>query len=109
MPGKYALGHKSVNFILATGGPAIIRLAYTAGKPAIGVGPGNGSVLVDESADLRTAVASIVMSKTFDNGMICAAENSCVVVDHGTLYQDFISLLIERGCYICSPDGLLIV
>jgi acetaldehyde dehydrogenase/alcohol dehydrogenase len=73
--------HPDIALILATGGPAMVRAAYSSGKPAIGVGAGNTPVVIDESADIKRAVASILMSKTFDNGVVCASEQSVIVVD----------------------------
>ncbi|EMD3231974.1 bifunctional acetaldehyde-CoA/alcohol dehydrogenase [Salmonella enterica] len=73
--------HPDINLILATGGPGMVKAAYSSGKPAIGVGAGNTPVVIDETADIKRAVASILMSKTFDNGVICASEQSVVVVD----------------------------
>ncbi|WP_310621390.1 bifunctional acetaldehyde-CoA/alcohol dehydrogenase [Flexibacterium corallicola] len=73
--------HDDINLILATGGPGMVKAAYSSGKPAIGVGAGNTPVVVDEHADIKRMVASVLMSKTFDNGVICASEQSVVVVD----------------------------
>ena len=73
--------HADTNLILATGGPGMVKAAYSSGKPAIGVGAGNTPVVIDETADIKRAVASILMSKTFDNGVICASEQSVIVVD----------------------------
>ncbi|EFT7087809.1 bifunctional acetaldehyde-CoA/alcohol dehydrogenase [Salmonella enterica] len=73
--------HPDINLILATGGPGMVKAAYSSGKPAIGVGAGNTPVVIDETADIKRAVASVLMSKTFDNGVICASEQSVVVVD----------------------------
>jgi len=73
--------HKLTSCILATGGPGMVKAAYESGKPALGVGPGNNCSIIDELCDIKDAVSSIIMSKTFDNGMICAAEQSVVVVD----------------------------
>lgn len=73
--------HPDINLILATGGPGMVKAAYSSGKPAIGVGAGNTPVVIDETADIKRAVASILMSKTFDNGVICASEQSVIVVD----------------------------
>ncbi|EGL8543966.1 bifunctional acetaldehyde-CoA/alcohol dehydrogenase [Salmonella enterica] len=73
--------HPDINLILATGGPGMVKAACSSGKPAIGVGAGNTPVVIDETADIKRAVASILMSKTFDNGVICASEQSVVVVD----------------------------
>ncbi|MDU4094420.1 MAG: aldehyde dehydrogenase family protein, partial [Pantoea sp.] len=71
--------HPDINLILATGGPGMVKAAYSSGKPAIGVGAGNTPVVIDETADIKRAVASILMSKTFDNGVICASEQSVIV------------------------------
>lgn len=73
--------HPYINLILATGGPGMVRAAYSSGKPAIGVGAGNTPAVIDETADIKRAVASILMSKTFDNGVVCASEQSVIVVD----------------------------
>ena len=89
--------HESTNLILATGGPAMVKSSYSTGHPAIGVGSGNAPVLVDETADLKQACGSIVLGKTFDNGMICAAEQSVVLVDE--IYDEFKEMLKGRGVY----------
>ena len=68
--------HPQIDIILATGGPGMVKSAYSSGKPALGVGAGNTPALIDETADIQMAVSSILMSKTFDNGMICASEQS---------------------------------
>lgn len=73
--------HEGINLILATGGPGMVKAAYSSGKPAIGVGAGNVPVVIDESADIKRAVASILMSKTFDNGVVCASEQAVIVLD----------------------------
>jgi acetaldehyde dehydrogenase/alcohol dehydrogenase len=70
---------KKSDIILATGGPGMVKAAYSSGKPALGVGPGNTPAIIDESADIVLAVSSIIHSKTFDNGMICASEQSVIV------------------------------
>ncbi|WP_392566525.1 bifunctional acetaldehyde-CoA/alcohol dehydrogenase [Utexia brackfieldae] len=93
--------HPDVTTILATGGPGMVKAAYSSGKPAIGVGAGNTPVVIDETADLRRAVASVLMSKTFDNGMICASEQAIVVVDK--VYNQVRDLLIEYGAYVLDP------
>ncbi len=77
---KQLMSHRDINLILATGGPGMVVAAYSSGKPAIGVGAGNTPAIIDETADIKTAVNSILLSKTFDNGMICASEQSVVVV-----------------------------
>ena len=73
--------HQDVNLILATGGPGMVKAAYSSGKPAIGVGAGNTPAVIDETAHMKMAVSSILMSKTFDNGVICASEQSVIVLD----------------------------
>lgn len=73
--------HPDINLILATGGPGMVRAAYSSGKPAIGVGAGNTPVVIDETADIKRAVSSILMSKTFDNGVVCASEQAVIVMD----------------------------
>ena len=99
---QHVLGHPDIHFILATGGPSVVDLSYHSGKPAIGVGAGNCPALIDETANLQEAVSGIIISKTFDSGMICAAENSCVVVD--AVYNQVKDLFLERGAYICSHE-----
>lgn len=93
---------KEADIILATGGPGMVRAAYSSGKPAIGVGPGNTPAVIDKSADVLLAVNSIIHSKTFDNGMICASEQSCIVDKsiYGAVRDEF----IKRGCYILNPE-----
>ncbi|OCG03999.1 bifunctional acetaldehyde-CoA/alcohol dehydrogenase [Gilliamella sp. wkB112] len=90
--------HDDVAAILATGGPGMVKAAYSSGKPALGVGAGNTPVIIDETADLKRAVASVLMSKTFDNGMICASEQAIVVVD--SVYNEVRRLLNEYGAYV---------
>ncbi|OCG56710.1 bifunctional acetaldehyde-CoA/alcohol dehydrogenase, partial [Gilliamella sp. Fer4-1] len=92
--------HDDVSAILATGGPGMVKAAYSSGKPALGVGAGNTPVVIDETADLKRAVASVLMSKTFDNGMICASEQAIVVVD--SVYDEVRSLLTQYGAYVLN-------
>lgn len=92
--------HPDVNCILATGGPAMVKAAYSSGKPALGVGPGNTPAVIDETADIKMAVSSILMSKTFDNGMICASEQAVVVVKD--VYEEVKKEFAFRGAYILS-------
>ena len=92
--------HESIACILATGGPGMVKAAYSSGNPALGVGPGNASAVIDETADIKMAVSSILMSKTFDNGMICASEQSVVVVD--SVYEEVKKEFIYRGAYLLS-------
>ncbi len=94
--------HKHTNLILATGGPGMVQAAYSSGKPALGVGAGNTPALIDETAHYKMAVSSILMSKTFDNGMICASEQSVVVVDE--IYDIVKKEFAERGAYILSES-----
>jgi len=93
---------KETDIILATGGPGMVRAAYSSGKPAIGVGAGNTPAIIDETADILLAVNSIIHSKTFDNGMICASEQSVIVLD--SVYNKVKKEFEDRGCYILSKD-----
>lgn len=114
---QYLMQHEKTNLILATGGPGMVKSAYSSGNPALGVGAGNTPAVIDETADLQMAVSSILMSKTFDNGMICASEQSVVVVD--AVYDAVKAEFLKRGAYILSakekealgkvimPDGKL--
>ena len=88
---------KEVDTILATGGPGMVKAAYSSGKPALGVGAGNTPVIIDDSADIKLAVNSIIVSKTFDNGMICASEQSVTVLE--SVYEAVKEEFIKRGCY----------
>ena len=92
--------HPLIDAILATGGPGMVKAAYSSGKPALGVGSGNTPAVIDETADIKTAVSSILMSKTFDNGMICASEQSIVAVKD--VYEEVKKELEYRGAYILS-------
>jgi acetaldehyde dehydrogenase/alcohol dehydrogenase len=94
--------HPDVNLILATGGPAMVKAAYSSGKPAIGVGAGNTPVVIDEFADIKRAVASILMSKTFDNGVVCASEQAVIVVDE--VYDAVRERFAGHGGYMLSPS-----
>jgi acetaldehyde dehydrogenase/alcohol dehydrogenase len=98
---NFLMKHESVNMILATGGPSMVKAAYSSGKPAIGVGSGNTPAVIDETAHLKMAVSSILMSKTFDNGVICASEQSVTVV--GEVYEEVKREFAERGAYFLSP------
>ncbi len=93
---------RSADIILATGGPGMVKAAYSSGKPAIGVGPGNTPAIIDDSADILMAVNSIIHSKTFDNGMICASEQSVIVLDK--IYDAVKKEFAARGCYFLSPE-----
>lgn len=92
--------HPQVNTILATGGPAMVKAAYSSGKPALGVGAGNTPAIIDETADIKMAVSSILMSKTFDNGVICASEQSIIVVKE--VYEQVKAELEYRGAYLLN-------
>ena len=92
--------HKDINLILATGGPGMVKAAYSSGKPAIGVGAGNTPVVIDATANIKMAVSSVIMSKTFDNGMICASEQSVIVED--PVYDAVKEEFINRGCYFVT-------
>ena len=93
---------KEADIILATGGPGMVRAAYSSGKPAIGVGPGNTPAIIDDTADIVLAVNSIIHSKTFDNGMICASEQSVIVLDH--VYDAVKAEFKARGCYFLNSE-----
>lgn len=93
---------KEADIILATGGPGMVKAAYSSGKPALGVGAGNTPAIIDDTADIQVAVNSIIHSKTFDNGMICASEQSVIVLD--SIYDRVKAEFVKRGCYILS-DG----
>ncbi len=95
---------KEADIILATGGPGMVKAAYSSGKPALGVGAGNTPAIIDETADVVLAVNSIIHSKTFDNGMICASEQSVIVAD--SLYKQVKDEFIARGCHILNKDEL---
>ncbi len=92
---------KEADLILATGGPGMVRAAYSSGKPAVGVGAGNTPAIIDDTADLVMAVSSVIHSKTFDNGMICASEQSVIVLDK--VYDAVRAEFSARGCYFLSP------
>ena len=95
---------QSVDTILATGGPGMVKSAYSSGKPALGVGAGNTPAIIDESADVILAVNSIIHSKTFDNGMICASEQSVIVLDK--VYDAVKAEFAKRGCYILNSEEI---
>lgn len=99
--------HPHVDMILATGGPGMVKAAYSSGKPALGVGPGNTPAVIDETADIKMAVSSILLSKTFDNGVICASEQSIIAVDD--VYDEVKKELEYRGAYILNDEERKIV
>ncbi|MGS0824321.1 bifunctional acetaldehyde-CoA/alcohol dehydrogenase [Shewanella sp. 0m-8] len=94
--------HKEINLILATGGPGMVKAAYSSGKPAIGVGAGNTPIVIDETADIKRAVSSILMSKTFDNGVVCASEQAVVIVDE--VYEAVKERFASHGGYILNAE-----
>lgn len=93
---------KEADIILATGGPGMVKAAYSSGKPAVGVGAGNTPAIIDDTADVVLAVNSIIHSKTFDNGMICASEQSVIVLDG--VYDKAKKEFADRGCYFLNPE-----
>ncbi len=95
---------KESDLILATGGPAMVHAAYSSGKPAVGVGPGNTPAIIDDTADILLAVNSIIHSKTFDNGMICASEQSTIILDK--VYDKCKAEFLKRGCYFLNKEEL---
>lgn len=96
---------KDSDIILATGGPGMVKAAYSSGKPALGVGPGNTPVVIDDTADIKMAVNSIIHSKTFDNGMICASEQTVTVLD--SVYEEVKKEFAYRGCYFLKKGAEL--
>ena len=99
---RLLMNHPYVNLILATGGTGMVKSAYSCGKPALGVGPGNVPCYIDKTAKLKTSVNDLVMSKSFDNGMICASEQAVLV--HKDIYKEFEALMREAGCYFVNPE-----
>ncbi len=95
---------KEADIILATGGPGMVKAAYSSGKPALGVGAGNTPAIIDDSADILLAVNSIIHSKTFDNGMICASEQSVIVLD--SIYKEVKKEFAKRGCYFLKENEI---
>lgn len=96
------LAMKEADIILATGGPGMVKAAYSSGKPAVGVGAGNTPAIIDDTADILLAVNSIIHSKTFDNGMICASEQSVIVID--SIYNKVKKEFADRGCYFLNDE-----
>jgi len=97
---QHLMSHEGINLILATGGPGMVKSAYSSGNPALGVGAGNTPAIIDETADIKMAVSSILMSKTFDNGMICASEQSVIV--HKDIYDEVRKEFEYRGAYLLN-------
>ncbi|HIK12870.1 MAG TPA: bifunctional acetaldehyde-CoA/alcohol dehydrogenase [Oscillatoriaceae cyanobacterium M33_DOE_052] len=94
--------HRDISLILATGGPGMVKAAYSSGRPSLGVGSGNTPAVIDASADIKLAVSSILISKTFDNGMICASEQSVIVEE--PIYESVKAEFKQRGAYFLSPE-----
>ncbi len=94
--------HDDIDMILATGGPGMVKAAYSSGKPALGVGPGNVPAVIDETADIKMAVSSILLSKTFDNGVVCASEQSIIAVKD--VYEEVKKELCYRGAYFLNDE-----
>ena len=99
---RLLMSHPGVALILATGGAGMVQSAYSSGKPALGVGPGNVPCYIEKTADLKRAVTDLILSKTFDNGMICASEQGVIVDREVTAEVE--GLLLENGCYFVSPE-----
>ena len=95
------MNNDGVASVLATGGPGMVKAAYSTGKPALGVGPGNGPAYIEKTANIKRAVNDIVLSKTFDNGMICAAENSAII--DADIYDDVKALFEKNKVYFIKP------
>ena len=100
---QHLMQHEGIAMILATGGPGMVKAAYSSGKPALGVGAGNTPAIIDETADIKMAVSSVLMSKTFDNGMICASEQSVIV--HKDIYDEVKKEFEYRGAYILNKKA----
>lgn len=96
------MNHPDVALILATGGTGMVRAAYSAGKAALGVGPGNAPCLIEKSADIKQAVTDLILSKSFDNGMICASEQTAVI--DSEIYDETVGFMKNQGCYFTSPE-----
>ncbi|MFY9945419.1 MAG: aldehyde dehydrogenase family protein, partial [Exiguobacterium chiriqhucha] len=99
---KALMNHPGVAMVLATGGAAMVKSAYSTGKPALGVGPGNVPAYIDKTAKVKRAISDVILSKTFDNGMICASEQA-IIVDQ-EVYEEVKAEMTALGCYFCSPE-----
>ena len=99
---QHLMGHPAINMILATGGPGMVKAAYSSGVPAVGVGPGNTPAIMDETCDILMAVSSVIQSKIFDNGMICASEQSVIVVEK--IYDEVKAEFSKRGAYLLNAE-----
>ena len=101
------MNHPDVALVLATGGSAMVKAAYSTGKPALGVGPGNVPCFIEKTADLQQAVTDLILSKTFDNGMICASEQSVIIEE--PIYEQTKKLMADLGCYFLNADEIAAV
>lgn len=104
---KMLMNHPDVSMVLATGGAGMVQAAYSTGKPALGVGPGNVPCYIEKSANLKRAVSDLILSKTFDNGMICASEQALIVDNE--VSDEVISIMKDMGCYFLNPDEIKIL
>jgi acetaldehyde dehydrogenase / alcohol dehydrogenase len=95
------MNHPSIALVLATGGSAMVKSAYSTGKPALGVGPGNVPCFIEKSANIKQAVTDLIMSKSFDNGMICASEQAAII--EASIYKETTDYMKKNGCYFCTP------
>ena len=98
------MNHPGVSMILATGGPGMVKAAYSCGKPALGVGPGNVPCFIEKTAVLKRAVNDLVLSKSFDNGMICASEQAAII--EAPVYKEVIELMKKAGCYFATKEQI---
>lgn len=98
------MNHPDVATILATGGPGMVKAAYSAGKPALGVGPGNTPCYIEKSANIKQAVHDLILSKSFDNGMICASEQAAII--DSEIYDEAVGFMKYHGCYFAKPDEI---
>ena len=96
------MNHPDVATILATGGPGMVKAAYSAGKPALGVGPGNTPCYIEKSANVKQAVNDLILSKSFDNGMICASEQAAIIDQE--IYDEAVGFMKYHGCYFAKPE-----
>ncbi|MEY4479759.1 MAG: hypothetical protein RLZZ267_437 [Bacillota bacterium] len=101
------MNHPNVALILATGGSGMVKSAYSTGKPALGVGPGNVPCFIEKSANIQQAVNDLILSKTFDNGMICASEQAVIIEE--SIYEQTKKTMIDNGCYFCKPEEVALL
>lgn len=101
---KELMNHPDVSLILATGGAGMVKQAYSCGKPALGVGPGNVPCFIEKTANLKRAVNDLILSKSFDNGMICASEQAAIIED--AVYDEVVKLMKKAGCYFASKEEI---